>query len=648
MPTKAEADKIRAEVTPENFAELAKENSTDTTGQGQGRRASGAIEKGQLVPEFEKVAFALKDGEISQPVKTQFGWHIITVDTTPAQTTSFAEAKAGRSSPASSPRSAQRRSRTGARASSRSGTDRTVYADDEPEAGDDHDGHHRHPDGADRHQRRRVSGMIRVVGLGSGAAEAVPATALERPLAAGVRVLAPAARRRAARGPRWRPEPLGELSRPARPTPPIVAPDAEAHRIALALPDADTLPAREALRARAIGAEVAALAEVGLRLRRECPWDREQTAETIVPHTIEEAFEVADAVAPGGAGLADELGDLLFQSVFLSQLLEERGRRRPRPRRARPGRQARRRATPTSTATRSPARRRGVVDMWERRKREERAGQGIFHDLPAGLPALAYATKAQKRAAAVGLRLPRRRRGPGEAGRGDRRAARGPGGARAGRRAVRGGAAPRGRWAPTPSWPCAPRRSASASAWSARCALAAAAGERLRAALPADVQMRWYEDARLGVAGVIARTERVGGAASATPRPVGDAHLRDLFAADPARGEELVVDVGDLHLDYSKNRVTRETLDLLAALAERAGVPRRIEAMFARRADQRHRGPAGAARGAAGSAGRGDRGGRPQRGARRPRGARPDGATRRAACARAPGPARPASASAPW
>ena len=92
VPTKAEADRIRAEVTPENFAALAKENSTDTGSAAQGG-SLGQITKGQLVPEFEKVAFALKDGEISQPVKTQFGWHIIMANLTPAQTTTFAEAK---------------------------------------------------------------------------------------------------------------------------------------------------------------------------------------------------------------------------------------------------------------------------------------------------------------------------------------------------------------------------------------------------------------------------------------------------------------------------------------------------------------------------------------------------------------------------
>jgi len=62
---------------------------------------------------------------------------------------------------------------------------------------------------------------------------------------------------------------------------------------------------------------------------------------------------------------------------------------------------------------------------------------------------------------------------------------------------------------------------------------------------------------------------------------VGDAHLRDLFAADPARGERLVADGAGLHLDFSKNRVTDETLLLLSRLAEECGVLERREAMFA-------------------------------------------------------------------
>lgn len=166
--------------------------------------------------------------------------------------------------------------------------------------------------------------MIRVAGLGTGAPESLPAVALSAAAEAS-RVMAPelAPGLRAALGPIG-PEPLVQLDRLPDDVL-ILAPDIEAHRIAERLPQASTIPDRDALRARAIGAEVAALAQVGMRLRRECPWDREQTAETIVPHTIEEAFEVADAIAAGGAGLADELGDLLFQTVFLAQLLEEVG-----------------------------------------------------------------------------------------------------------------------------------------------------------------------------------------------------------------------------------------------------------------------------------------------------------------------------------
>jgi glucose-6-phosphate isomerase len=63
-------------------------------------------------------------------------------------------------------------------------------------------------------------------------------------------------------------------------------------------------------------------------------------------------------------------------------------------------------------------------------------------------------------------------------------------------------------------------------------------------------------------------------------RELRDAHLRDLFAEDPQRGTELVVTAGDLYLDYSKNRLTRETVRLLAALAESVGLRERTEAMF--------------------------------------------------------------------
>ena len=64
-------------------------------------------------------------------------------------------------------------------------------------------------------------------------------------------------------------------------------------------------------------------------------------------------------------------------------------------------------------------------------------------------------------------------------------------------------------------------------------------------------------------------------------RDLGDVHLRDLFADDPARGETMVVEAAGLYLDYSKNRVTADTIGLLVDLAERAGLRRRIDAMFA-------------------------------------------------------------------
>ncbi len=68
------------------------------------------------------------------------------------------------------------------------------------------------------------------------------------------------------------------------------------------------------------------LDRVTRELREKCPWDREQDARSIVPHTVEEAYELAEAAREGDqAAMRDELGDVLFQVVFLSLLLEEQG-----------------------------------------------------------------------------------------------------------------------------------------------------------------------------------------------------------------------------------------------------------------------------------------------------------------------------------
>src|SRR5437868_8059278 len=71
------------------------------------------------------------------------------------------------------------------------------------------------------------------------------------------------------------------------------------------------------------------LVEIMARLRSPdggCPWDLEQTFETIAPYTIEEAYEVADAIARGDmADLKDELGDLLLQVVYHARIAEEAG-----------------------------------------------------------------------------------------------------------------------------------------------------------------------------------------------------------------------------------------------------------------------------------------------------------------------------------
>ena len=155
-----------------------------------------------------------------------------------------------------------------------------------------------------------------------------------------------------------------------------------------------------------------ALLEVMRRLRDPdtgCPWDKEQTFATIAPYTVEESYEVADAIARDDMrDLKEELGDLLFQVVFHSRIAEEAGlfnfddvaqgmadkliRRHPHVF----GDVSHRTADEQTVA-------------WEHVKAEERKAKdkgGILDDVPVGLPALTRAAKLTKRAARVGFDWP--------------------------------------------------------------------------------------------------------------------------------------------------------------------------------------------------------------------------------------------------
>ncbi len=148
-----------------------------------------------------------------------------------------------------------------------------------------------------------------------------------------------------------------------------------------------------------------------LRHREEgCPWDLEQTFETIAPYTVEEAYEVADAIQRNDLiDLRDELGDLLFQVVFHARMAEEEGafvfedvveaicakmiRRHPH---------IFGNAPPRTGAEQ--------VEAWDAIKAQERAQKGgtsgLLDDIPHGMPALSRAVKLSRRAAGVGFVWP--------------------------------------------------------------------------------------------------------------------------------------------------------------------------------------------------------------------------------------------------
>ncbi len=159
-------------------------------------------------------------------------------------------------------------------------------------------------------------------------------------------------------------------------------------------------------------ANITRLIDVMARLRDPdtgCPWDVEQTFATIAPYTIEEAYEVADAIERNDlAALRDELGDLLLQVVFHARMAEEEKqftfddvaaavvdkliRRHPH-------------------VFENPDRTVDTGAIWEQQKADERASKaerqgraaGVLDDVPPALPALLRAEKLQKRAARVGF-----------------------------------------------------------------------------------------------------------------------------------------------------------------------------------------------------------------------------------------------------
>jgi ATP diphosphatase len=163
--------------------------------------------------------------------------------------------------------------------------------------------------------------------------------------------------------------------------------------------------------------DISGLIEIMAQLRTPvtgCPWDLEQDFSTIAPHTIEEAYEVADAIARNDMhDLCDELGDLLLQVVYHARMAEEQGafafddvveaitrkmiRRHPH-------------VFPDSSGKITPL----VKGAWDRIKAEEKAERAARHPGPAvraslladvkgGQPALAQAMKLQRKASTVGF-----------------------------------------------------------------------------------------------------------------------------------------------------------------------------------------------------------------------------------------------------
>jgi tetrapyrrole methylase family protein/MazG family protein len=155
-----------------------------------------------------------------------------------------------------------------------------------------------------------------------------------------------------------------------------------------------------------VGAELVRFWELVRLLRRQCPWDREQTHQSLTRHLLEETYETLEAIESGDpAHLEEELGDLLFQVFFHSALAAEDGEftiadvargihdklvlRHPHVFGEREA----------NTAEQ-------VMKNWEQIKKEEKGRDSIMEGIPSALPSLLYAHKVQRKAASVGFDWP--------------------------------------------------------------------------------------------------------------------------------------------------------------------------------------------------------------------------------------------------
>ncbi len=161
-----------------------------------------------------------------------------------------------------------------------------------------------------------------------------------------------------------------------------------------------------------VAAEVTRFVELVTRLRADCPWDREQTHTSLTRHLLEESYEVLEAIAAldestgdGYGHLEEELGDLLFQIVFHTTLAAEQGAfTLADVARGIHDKLVHRHPHVFGTVEVGGAA--DVVANWEQIKKAEKGRASVFDGIPSELPALLYALKVQKKAAALGVEEP--------------------------------------------------------------------------------------------------------------------------------------------------------------------------------------------------------------------------------------------------